>query len=303
MKKLIIAGGTGFLGEALTRHFLDKMDKIVILTRRKSKKNGKVSFINWDAKTPGAWCAELESATVVINLCGKSVDCRYTEKNKAIIFSSRLDSTGVIGESILKCSNPPELWINGASATIYKHSMDKPMTENNGDIGSGFSVEVCKAWEKTFNQFELPHTRKVNMRISMVLGKTGGVLPTLLKLVKNGLGGTMGSGRQLMSWICIEDFCRITDWIITNREAKGVYNIVAPEHISNHDLMKLLRRKMRMPVGLPAPSWLLEIGAFIIRTETELILKSRYAYPERLLKEGFSFKHPKISECLSGLIN
>jgi uncharacterized protein (TIGR01777 family) len=170
MKKLIIAGGTGFLGKELTSYFENKYDKIVILSRSAEKVNGKVSYLKWDAHNFGDWCAELEDSIAVINLCGKSVDCRYTEKNKAEILSSRIDSTKIIGEAILKCANPPQLWINGASATIYQHSENTPMTEIDGKIGTGFSVDVCEAWEKVFNSFALPKTRKVNLRISMVLG-------------------------------------------------------------------------------------------------------------------------------------
>lgn len=302
MKKLVIAGGTGFLGEALTAYFKDKMEEIVILTRGQSKNVGNVTHLNWDAKTQGSWCPKLEGATAVINLCGKSVDCRYTEKNKALIFSSRLDSTRVIGEAIQKCQDPPQLWLNGASATIYGHSENEPMSESSGKIGTGFSIEVCKAWENMFYSFHLPQTRMINLRVSLVFGTTGGVFPVLLKLVKRGLGGKMGNGRQQVSWIHVQDFCRIVEWMIDNKNASGPYNIVAPEPVRNAEMMKLLRRNAGVPFGLPAPAWLLEIGAFIIRTETELILKSRYAVPEKLLQQGFTFKYNTAEECINNLI-
>ncbi len=301
MKKIVIAGGSGFLGQELARHFKNEYDEIVILSRNKNKVEGKVKYIRWDAKTVGYWCKELEGAEAVINLCGKSVDCRYTEKNKKEILSSRLDSTKVIGHAISKCIDPPKLWLNGASATIYRKSFDTPMNETTGEIGSGFSVEVCKAWEKTFNEFSLPKTRKINLRISLVFGTTGGVLPTLLSLVKKGLGGTMGSGKQQVSWIHVNDFCRMMSWAIENKDANGIYNIVAPQTVTNKKLMHLLRKKAGVVIGLPATAWLLEIGAFFIRTETELILKSRYVAPERLLKEGFRFKYNTIEECIAGL--
>jgi uncharacterized protein (TIGR01777 family) len=191
MKKLIIAGGTGFLGQALIAYFKDRYDEIVILSRSESKTEGNVTYLRWDARSSGAWCRELEGATAVINLCGKSVDCRYTEKNKALIFSSRLESTAIIGEAIKACKTPPLVWINGASATIYRHSETERMTERAGEIGSGFSIEVCKAWETIFDSFQLPATRKVNLRMAMVMGKTGGVFPELMGIVKKGLGGTM----------------------------------------------------------------------------------------------------------------
>lgn len=301
MKKLILAGGSGFLGQALIRYFENEFDEIIVLSRSENKTVGKIRYLIWDASSFGSWCKELEEATAIINLCGKSVDCRYTEKNKAIIFSSRLDSTKVIGEAILNCKTPPQLWINGASATIYRHSINTPMTEATGDIGNGFSVEVCKAWEKIFNSFKLTNTRKVNLRISMVLGKTGGVFPALLNGVKKGLGGTMGHGTQQVSWIHVDDFCSIVEWIIKNDTAKGVYNVVALQPVQNKVLMQFLRKKTNTRFGLPAPKWMLEIGAFFMRTETELILKSRYVVPERLLHEGFTFKYSTIEDCLESL--
>lgn len=299
MKKLIIAGGSGFLGQALIAHFKTEFDSIIVLSRSSRKSDGNTHYLQWDAKTPGSWCAELEGAEAVINLCGKSVDCRYTEKNKTEIFASRLDSTRAIGEAILNCSHPPALWLNGASATIYRHSEDTPMTELTGEIGSGFSIEVCKAWEKTFTDFKLPATRRVNLRLSMVLGKSGGMIPKMTGMVKKGLGGTMGNGRQLVSWLHVEDFCRMINWLLTHDSASGTYNATAPAPVSNRTFMQLMRKKTGMPIGLPAPKFLLEIGAVFIRTETELILKSRYVVPERFLKEGFVFKHTTIEDCLA----
>ncbi|MES2761822.1 MAG: TIGR01777 family oxidoreductase [Bacteroidota bacterium] len=301
MKKLIIAGGTGFLGQALVSHFKDTFDSIVILSRSEKPSSGKVKYMKWDAATFGDWCQELEGATAIINLCGKSVDCRYTEKNKAIIFSSRLDSTKIIGEAIQKCKVPPALWINGASATIYSYSETEPRGEYSKEIGTGFSVEVCKAWEKVFNGFTLPATRKVNMRISMVMGRTGGVFPVLLNLAKKGLGGTMGKGTQQVSWIHIDDLCNMVDWFIHDTNTNGIYNSVSPNPIVNRKMMRLFRKKVGMPIGLPATEWMLKIGALIIGTETELILKSRYSYPERALEEGFNFKYKTFEECLASL--
>ena len=301
MKKLIIAGGSGFLGQELVKYFGITFDEIIILSRTKKESYDKIKHLVWDAKSFGTWCDEFEGATAVINLCGKSVDCRYTKKNKVEIFASRLDSTKIIGDAILKCKIPPELWINGASATIYRHSEIEPMTENNGEIGTGFSVEVCKAWEKVFNEVELKNTRKINMRISMVMGKTGGVYPALINVVKKYLGGTMGKGTQQVSWLHIDDFCNMIEWFITNKKAKGIYNCVAPSPVKNKELMKLLRTKVGISIGLPATKWMLEIGAFFLRTETELILKSRYSYPERAIEEGFVFKCNDITACLQNL--
>lgn len=301
MKKLIIAGGTGLLGKALTKCLQNEYDEIVILSRSQNSTNGKIKHIKWDAKTLADWCNELENATAIINLCGKSVDCRYTEKNKALIFSSRLEPTAIIGEAIAKCTNPPKVWINGASATIYAHSLNKRNTESSKEIGEGFSVEVCKAWEKAFNACVTPKTRKVNLRISMVMGNGGGVFPVLKKLSKVGLGGTMGKGNQQVSWIHIDDFCSFVKWIIHTDTTTGAYNVVAPNPSTNKDTMCLFRKKVGFPFGLPTTEWMLEIGAFFLRTETELILKSRYSYPEKALNEGFIFKFNTMQECLDNL--
>ncbi|MBA3680610.1 MAG: TIGR01777 family protein [Bacteroidetes bacterium] len=299
MKKIVIAGGSGFLGQALSLHFKNEFDEIIILSRQKNKQNGNIKYLQWDAKTFGDWCAELEGAEAVINLCGKSVDCRYTEKNRKEILASRIDSTKIIGDAIAKCTEPPKLWLNGASATIYRNSLDTPMSESSGEIGSGFSVDVCKAWEKVFDDLKLSNTRKIDLRISLVFGTTGGVLPTLLNVVKKGIGGKMGSGKQQVSWIHINDFCRMISWLIENKTSNGIYNVVAPEPVTNASLMSLLRKKAGVSIGLPATAWMLEIGAFFIRTETELILKSRYIVPERLMKEGFKFRFNTIEDCIS----
>jgi uncharacterized protein (TIGR01777 family) len=301
MKKLIIAGGTGFLGQSLIDYFKDSYDEIVVLSRYEIKTDKHIKYMKWDAKSFGTWCTEMEGATAVINLCGKSVDCRYTEKNKALIFSSRLESTDILGKAILACKVPPLIWINGASATIYRHSETEPMTESSGEMGTGFSIDVCKAWEIMFNKFHLPSTRKVNLRIAMVMGNSGGVYPALRGITKKGLGGTMGKGTQQVSWIHIHDFCRMTEWAIDQKTVSGVYNCVAPTPVTNKIMMKQLRTKSGMPVGLPSTAWMLEIGSFFLRTETELVLKSRYSYPERALNEGFKFHYITFENCLTGL--
>jgi len=302
MKKLIVAGGTGFLGQAITEYFINDFDKIVILSRSGNKKIGKIHYVHWDAKTLGKWSTELEGAIAVINLSGKNVNTRYTKRNKDLILSSRIEATKVIGEAISKCNTPPLLWINGSAAHIYKDSENVPMTESAGRLGSGFWAEVCQAWEKACTDFDLPETRRIILRTSLVFGRQGGVLPMLIGIVKKGLGGKMGTGRQQVSWIHTTDYCRIIKWIIGNSDASGVYNLAAPQPVTNKNLMKLLRKKLRIPFGLSSPAWLIEIGAFFMRTETELILKSSYVIPEKLLKEGFKFKYNTIEECLEDLI-
>lgn len=301
IKKIILAGGTGFLGQAIIDRFSKLGAEIIVFTRGSNHKVGNTNYIHWDGKTVGEWTKQLEGADVLINLTGKSVDCRYNEKNKAEIISSRVNATKILGEAINKTNNPPKVWLNSASATIYRYAEDKPMDEFTGEIGTGFSVEVCKIWEKTFTEISNPKTRKIIMRISMVMGKGGGVLPVMTKLVKAGLGGKMGNGKQFISWIHEEDFLNAMEFLIQNEQASGAYNFAAPGPIPNKEFMALMRKQLNVKIGLPAMKWMLEIGAFFIRTETELILKSRRVVPTRLLKEGFVFKYPTVEETLKDL--
>ncbi len=303
INKLILAGGTGFLGQAIIDRYTAQGTQIIVFTRGAGRKEKNVSYLHWDGKTFGDWTKELEGADVLINLTGKSVDCRYNEKNKAEIISSRVNATKILGEAINKAETPPKVWLNCASATIYGYSEDKFMDEFTGDIGTGFSVEVCKKWEQTFNEAIVPKTRKVALRISMVMGKNGGVLPVMTKLTKAGLGGKMGTGKQFVSWIHEEDFLNSLEWLIENENTNGAYNIAAPNPITNKNFMILMRKKLNVKIGLPATKWMLEVGAFFIGTETELILKSRKVVPTKLLNEGLVFKYPTLEQALQNLLN
>lgn len=300
MKKLIIAAGTGFLGEVLVNHFQDKFDEIVILTRRKSRVSNKIKFVNWDAKTLSGWELELENATVLINLAGKSVDCRYTEANKKEILSSRIDSTNVLNNAVLQCENPPKHWLNSSTSTIYRHSEDKQMTEENGEIGDDFSMNVAKSWEQAFFESQTPHTLKTALRTSIVLGKKGGAFIPLKKLTQFGLGGKQGNGNQFISWIHEEDFARAIEFVI-DKQIIGVINIVSPQPVKNKIFMSKLRTQLNVPGGIPTPKLLLQLGAKIIGTEPELVLKSRNVIPERLLKNGFGFKFKTTDEAFKDL--
>jgi uncharacterized protein (TIGR01777 family) len=305
--KIILAGGSGFLGQTLANYFEDRGFEIVILTR--SPDPGKLTrrSVLWDACTPGAWQEDLEHATAVINLTGKSVNCRYDARNRKEILDSRLNSTRVLGEAIARCIHPPLVWLNASTATIYKHSLDKAWDEN-GELGAtpaakdAFSIEVAKAWEAAFEGARTPSTRKVAMRLAMVLGKgKNSVFPTLRRLTRLGLGGRMGSGQQFVSWIHEEDYCRAVEWLIGHDEIYGHINIAAPNPVSNCKMMKRLREVCEMPFGLPASNWMLELGAFFLRTETELIIKSRKVIPGRLLESGFRFQFPVIRAALEDL--
>lgn len=301
-RKIVITGGNGFLGKSLTNYFAPTCEEIVIVSRQPVPTSSKIKWAKWDGKTLGEWSRSFEGADAVINLAGKNVDCRYTEKNKKDIVDSRVNSTKAVGDSIRKCVSHPKVWINASSATIYNGSHEKLMTELNGDIGNDFSMDVCKKWEETFNSFDNLPLRQVILRTSIVLGWDGPALRALATLVKFGLGGQQGDGKQFCSWIHIEDFCRATEWLIQNNNASGAYNITAPVPLPNSEFMRTLRAKMKMPFGLPAPKWLLELGAVVIRTETELVLKSRKVYPKRLLDEGFIFYHENLEDALSALI-
>lgn len=301
MKKLIIAAGTGFLGQVLVNHFKDKFEEIIILTRGKSQTIDGIKYINWNARTFSGWENELENAAVLINLTGKSVDCRYTEKNKKEILLSRIESTKILNKAVLKCQNPPRHWLNSSTATIYRFSLDKQMDEINGEIGNDFSINVALSWEKAFFKAETPNTLKTALRTSIVLGKNGGAFIPLKTLAKTGFGGKQGKGNQFVSWIHEEDFANAVDFII-QKEMVGVINVVSPQPIRNADFMQKLRKAIGFPFGIPLNVFLLKIGSFIIRTEAELVLKSRNVIPKRLLDNGFQFKFGDIDEAFEDLL-
>lgn len=301
MKKLIIAAGTGFLGQVLIHHFKDKFEEIVILTRGKSKITHGIKYVNWNARTFTGWEKELENASVLINLAGKSVDCRYTKENKKEILLSRIESTKILNKAVLSCQNPPKHWLNSSTATIYRFSLDKQMDEVDGEIGNDFSINVALSWEKAFFKTETPNTLKTALRTSIVLGKNGGALIPLKNLTKIGFGGKQGNGKQFVSWIHEEDFANAIDFII-EKEITGFVNVVSPEPIRNVDFMLKLRKTVGFPFGIPLNKFFLEIGSFFIRTETELVLKSRNVIPKRLLENGFRFKFGDIDKAFRDLI-
>ncbi|GEN66429.1 TIGR01777 family oxidoreductase [Chryseobacterium rhizosphaerae] len=296
--KIIIAGGTGFLGDNLEKYFTEKGDQVLILTRKPKRKNE----LYWNAKTVGEWRNSLEKADVLINLTGKSVDCRYTEKNKREIYSSRIDSTQVLQEAVNNCLDKPEIWLNASSATIYVHSEKHLNTEESGVIGDDFSMNICKSWEEEFFTVKNEETRKVALRTSIVMGNNGGAFPKLKLITKLGLGGKQGRGQQMVSWIHIDDFCKAVEWIINNENIQGAVNVTAPNPVSNEEMMRKLRKQLNIPFGLNAPVWQLEIASILLKTETELLLKSRNVYPEKLSKTGFEFSYLRIDETIDHLL-
>jgi uncharacterized protein (TIGR01777 family) len=315
-KKIIIAGGTGFIGQEMTRYF-GRDNKIIILTRQvQAAKNNRnrydsltekdlanVSFLKWDGKTTDpAWVKEFEGADLIINLAGKTVNCRYNEKNKKEIFDSRTEAVEVIGKAIAQCTLPPALWINASSATIYRHALDHPQNEYNGEFHDGFSVQVCKLWEKTFYDQPAPSTRKIALRMAITLG-TGGVLIPYFNLLKFGLGGQQAGGKQMYSWIHIEDTCRMIEWIEAHDNLTGTFNCSSPNPVTNKEFMATLRRATGHIVGLPAFEWMLRLGAPMIGTEVELVLKSRWVVPARIMESGFQFKFALLKDAFADIIS
>ncbi|TDG37199.1 TIGR01777 family protein [Pedobacter changchengzhani] len=302
-EKIVLVGGNGYLGGVLAKYFSVITSEVVIISRKSAPNDKNIKTIVWDGKSEGDWENALNGAELVVNLCGKNVNCRYNAKNKAEIISSRVVPTKLLGNAIQKSNNPPKLWINITSATIYRYAEDYPQDEIMGEIGAGFSIEVCKIWEETFYNFTTPNTRKIALRMGIVLGKEDGVFPRLLNLVKLGMGGKQGDGQQYVSWIHEHDVALSVDYLMNHTELAGNINCTSPEPVKNAVLMKEIRTVYKMPFGLPAPTWLLKIGAIMIGTETELILKSRWVMPTVLTNSGFKFKYGNLREAIKAILN
>lgn len=298
----MLAGGNGFLGHHLRQHFTRLGYRVVVISRGPA---AGPDAVQWDARTLGPWAQALEGAAVLVNMAGRTVDCRYNAANKQEIMASRVDSTRVLGEAVAACHQPPAVWLNSSTATIYAHTDgDKPAnTEADGVIGTGFSVGVATAWEAAFWACATPGTRQVALRTSIVLGRDGGAFPVMAKLAKVGLCTPQGSGQQWVSWLHVQDFCRAVEFLATQTEESGAFNVCAPQPVPNREFNGLLRRALRPLLRLPQPAWLLEVGAFFLRTETELILKSRKVYPQRLLDLGFAFEYPTCEQAVMDLLH
>jgi len=297
--KLLLSGGNGFLGRHLARHFTRLGYEVVILGR-----SAKPGTVRWNGRTLGPWAAELEGAAVLINLAGRSVDCRYNAVKRYAITRSRTESTRVLAEAVAACRNPPAVWLNSSTATIYQHTEDEQPanTEATGQLGRTFSEMVAQQWEAQFNLAALPRTRRVALRTAIVLGADGGALPVMARLARLGLSTPQGHGRQWVSWLHIQDFCRAVEFLVARPQLEGAFNLCAPEPLPNAALMALFDAHYHPRWHFPQPRWLLEIGAFVLRTETELILKSRKVMPQRLLEAGFQFRFPGCQTALADLL-
>jgi uncharacterized protein len=307
--KVVIAGGSGHLGRLLARAHVAAGDDVAVLSRTPSAAPWRV--VAWDAVSRGEWTRELEGADVVVNLAGRSVNCRYTAENRREIMASRVDSTLAVGRAIARAERPPRVWLQASTATIYAHRYDAPNDEQTGRIGGSepdapaswrFSIDVAQAWERAADAVALPQTRVVKLRSAIVLTPDpGGALATLEQLVRRGAGGPAGSGRQFVSWVHPADFVRALRWIAADETLSGPVNIAAPDALPNAEFMRELRAACGVPLGVPAPAWLLPFAARIMGTETELILKSRRVASGRLLASGFRFDFPTWKEAARDL--
>jgi uncharacterized protein (TIGR01777 family) len=307
--KVVIPGGTGQVGMILGRAFVTDGHEVVVLSRKPGKAPWRV--VEWDAATLGDWVAELEGAAAVINLAGRSVNCRYNRENRRLIKESRVASTRIVGEAIARAKRPPPVWLQASTATIYAHRYDAPNDEATGILGGAeenapdtwrFSIDVARSWEQAAAAAVVQHTRKVLLRSAMTMSPDrGGVFDVLLRLVRWGLGGRCGDGRQYVSWIHDQDFVRAVYWLIDHNELEGPVNLASPNPVPNADFMRALRIAWGRRFGLPAAKWMVEIGALLLRSESELVLKSRRVVPGCLLQSGFRFQLPTWSQAASDL--
>ncbi|NUO99943.1 MAG: TIGR01777 family protein [Nonomuraea sp.] len=306
--KIVIPGGTGQVGAVLDRAFTAAGHDVVVLTRRPARERE----AGWDGETLGPWAAEIDGSDLVVNLAGRSVDCRYTPDNLRAMMDSRVRSTRVVGEAIAAAARPPRVWLQMSTATIYAHRFDAPNDETTGVLGGaepgvpgywGYSVKIAKAWEREQEAAATPGTRKVALRTAMVMSPgRGGVFDVLLRLARLGLGGPVAGGAQYVSWIHDRDFVRAVEFLAGRDDLSGPVNLAAPEPLPQRDFMRALRAVWGMPVGLPATRWMAELGAYALRSDTELLLKSRRVVPGRLLEAGFAFEHARWPQAAEDLV-
>jgi uncharacterized protein (TIGR01777 family) len=309
--KIVIPGGSGQIGTLLARHFHESGHSVTVLSRAPAPAPWQV--LPWNARTDGPWTAALEKSDVCINLTGRSVNCRYNTKNRREMYASRIVSTRLLNDVISALKQPPRLWLNASTATIYRHALDRPMDETSGELGGNetaapdswnFSIKIAKDWEASFFAGQTPGTRRIAMRSSITLHPDkGSVFEVFSNLVRRGLGGAQGSGAQYVSWIHEADFVRAVEFLIANDTMMGAINICSPNPLRNREFMRALCASWRQPVALPAPAWMIEIGSCLLRTESELVLKSRWVIPSRLLDAGFAFTYPEWPTAAQELVS
>lgn len=313
--RIVLPGGSGQVGKLLAHYFQERGHHVTVLTR--GPYTAPWQTVHWDGEHLGSWTEHLEGADVCINLAGRSVNCRYNETNRTEIYNSRIHTTRLLGRVIAGLADPPKVWLNASTATIYRYAIDRPMDEASGELGGNewisdhrrapaswnFSIRVARDWEEAFFERETPGTRKVALRSATTMSPApGSAFGVLLNLVRLSLGGTQGNGRQFVSWIHELDFARAVEFLLARDDLDGPINLAAPYPVRNREFMSALRDAWGMPNGFPAPSPLLAIGAFLLRTETELVLKSRRVVPGRLLDAGFQFEFPTWPEAAEDLV-
>ncbi len=311
--RIVLPGGSGHVGTLLARHFYEQGHDVTVLSRTPLQEPWRV--VPWNpvkSEIVDTWSKVLEGSDICINLAGRSVNCRYTEANKKEIYDSRIGSTRLLNRVIGSLHNPPRLWLNSSTAAIYRHAMDRDMDEATGELGVNepnlpetwrFPFQVGRDWEEAFFEAHMPGVRKIAMRSAIILSPDrGSIFAELLNLVRRGLGGPVGSGKQLVSWIHAEDFLHAIDWLITHEEFSGAVNLASPNPIPNHDFMREFREAWGMSIGLPASGIVLELGCFLMRTESELVLKSRRAVPMLLKNSDFTFEFPEWQTAVHDLV-
>jgi uncharacterized protein (TIGR01777 family) len=324
--RILLPGGSGQVGTILAWHLHAKGHEVTVLSRTPhAQASHPWRTLAWDGLTPGPWTAEIDRSDAVIHLSGRSVNCRYNAANRRAIFDSRIKPTLLLGEVIAASPTPPRLWINASTSTFYRHALDRTQDEFTGELGDlpsergtrepanlpetwSFSIDVASRWEQAFLSIRTPRTRKIRLRSSMVMSPDpAGVFSVLSILARAGLGGSIGSGRQFVSWMHDLDYCRATDLLLAQpeitEETGGIVNMTAPEPLPNRDFMRALRQAWHMPIGLPAAEWMIAIGTFLMRSESELVLKSRRVVPTLLLKHGFEFAYPAWPAAAQDLVS
>ena len=301
--KIVIPGGSGHLGRLLVRDLAGRGHELVVLSRGGARAQPSAArSVHWDGRTSGPWAQELDGADALVNLAGRSVDCRYTKENLRAMLDSRVESTRALGAACAAAARPPRVWLQAGTATLYAHRFDAANDEASGQIGGGeadvppywrWSIDIARAWEQALEEVPVPQTRRVVLRTAMVMGlEPGGVFEVLLRLTRLGLHGAMAGGRQYVSWIHERDFVRACAWLLEHEDLAGPVNLCAPEPLPQRVFARTLRAAAGAPIGLPAAAWMLELGALALRTDTELLLKSRRVVPARLLASGFAFEFP-----------
>jgi len=296
----VMAGGSGFLGRLLAAELASRGSEVVILTRNPSRSAGRIQEVFWDGRTLGPWAERLEAVKAVINLTGRTLNCRYTLANRREIVESRVESVKVIGEAIRRCGKPPQVLVQAGSLGIYGDAGDR-WCDEQVPSAEDFPAQTCVSWEKAFDESLTPRTRRVLLRIGFVLGASGGALKVMANLTRWGLGGTFGSGKQYISWLHERDMNAIFLAAIEREDIQGVFNATGPNPVTNAELMRELRRVLRRPWTPPAPIWAVHVGTWLMRTEACLALTGRRCSPTRLLNHGFEFKFPALKEALENI--